>query len=162
MKRIMLLLQFLTLISLSVFSQNGTYKSTIGNYYYSISITMDGTVAHYKLSKIEQDDQIGSGFYMLADITVNETGQFNIPDNGKNYWVIPFSGNEPVTMENCTTGTRECACLAGNGACNPSGEFCRNAGCHECNNICSVGGSAYHVIQGGCIFIYATAIIREE
>ena len=163
MKKLLLFFALSTL-SLTVSAQDGSYVSYTSDKYVSIDIRTEGTTIYYKLKEIAANPEIGSGFYNLSDIVIAENGNFEIPDNGKNYWLIPFDGTNPVTMAQCTTGTRKCGCEGGDGACNDAAPFCRNtSGCHECMNSCgAAGASARVMVTGGSILVYATAIKREE
>ena len=139
MKIIINYFAFIFLFLLVQTAQSQTYEfHTLledGNYLATVKITIQDVTARISKNYIKNSDTIDyPSLYNLSSIQF-DGNKFDVPDNGKNYWYIPFNNDKPWLLKpiphesscdnvyNCTQGScgfqSDGSCRCGSGSSNP-------------------------------------------
>ena len=135
-----------------------TYQSKLNNGTCAeMSLRYDASGLYYHLNEITCEGQTVK-FYNLTSISYNSAG-FTIPDDGENYWLIPFDGSGPYLLQKTKAYCVSCFC-DGDGYC--SFYFNHYFGCMGCSTGCNThiyeceGGvwfsSGGVIVQAGSVF----------
>lgn len=157
------------LLSQNSLAQEHRYQSKVNNNkYVEVSITMEGTIAHYSFTEIDADASIGERLYNLTDLKTEEAEgklgkaiKIDVPDEA-NYWFIPFDGSDPVSCRMISVYYECCGKCGVTGECDWINSLggCVQCKCHDgTTSGCTVTRTG--IGYGGGIFLFATACMGQ-
>jgi hypothetical protein len=134
-----------------------TYQSKLKNGNCAeMSLRYDASGLYYHLDEITCAADQTVRIYNLTSISYNSDG-FTIPDDGRNYWLIPFDGSGPYLLEKTKAYCVYCYCGDVDGSCSFyfTTWLCHGCSCETVFYECA-GGLRFRsggvIVQAGSIF----------